>query len=293
MTERTWPALDVGRLKPAHAESPDLLQVALAGYRVVAIDETTPDVWRVFFNGNAERDRAAAGLTRQFPDLSIQSLDVPDEDWVAKSQANLRAVRVGNVIVAPPWDIPHTGKLKLDLAAESGGTPLKRPVVIVIRPSMGFGTAHHATTRLCLASLQHLDVQGRSAIDIGTGSGVLAIATSRLGAASVIGIDDDPNALRAAEENLLLNRAADVTLRAADLRSTGPDTFDLVMANLTGVLLIEAAGRLRDLAVQGGRLILSGFMRHEEEAVRTAYSGLTVSNRSEENEWVCVGLQRP
>ena len=293
MTGRSWPALDVGRPKPTPPDSPDLLQAALIGYRVSAIDETTPDVWRVFFSGSTERDKAAVDLTRRFPDLSIQPVDIADEDWVAKSQADLRAVRVGNIIVAPPWDIPHTGKLKLDLVAETGGTSLKRPVVIVIRPSMGFGTAHHATTRLCLAALQHLDVHGHSTIDIGTGSGVLAIAASRLGAAPVVGIDDDPDALHAAEENLLLNRAADVTLRAADLRSTGPDTFDLVMANLTGALLIEAAGRLLDRSAQGGHLILSGFMRHEEKAVLAAYSDLAVSSRSKENEWVCVSLQRP
>ena len=293
MNMRTWPALDVGRLKPAPADGPDLLQAALVDYKVAAIDEMTPGVWRVFFKSNAERDRAAGNLAREFPGLAIQPLDVPDDDWVAKSQADLRAVRIGNIIAAPPWDIPHTGKLNLDPAVESGGTRLKRPIVIVIRPSMGFGTAHHATTRLCLAALQHLDVHGRSAVDVGTGSGVLAISASRLGAAPVVGIDDDPDALHAAEENLLLNRAADVTFRAADLRSTGPGTFDLVMANLTGALLTEAAGRLHDLAAPGGRLILSGFMRHEESAVLAAYSDFAVSNRLEEEEWVCVGLQRP
>ena len=293
MTARTWPALEVGRLKPTPPDGPDLLQAALIGYKVVAIDETTADVWRVFFNGTAERDRAAGDLTRQFPDLSMQPLDVPDEDWVAKSQAELRAVRVGNIIVAPPWDIPHTGKLKLDRAAETGGTPLTRPVVIVIRPSMGFGTAHHATTRLCLAALQHLDVREHSAIDVGTGSGVLAIAASRLGAVSVVGIDDDRDALLAAEENLSLNRGADVTLRAADIRSLGQEAFDLVVANLTGALLIEAARALCDRTTAGGRLILSGFLRHEEAAVLAAYSDLTVSHRSEEEGWLCVSLQRP
>lgn len=289
---RTWPALEVGRLKPAPTNGPDLLHAALVDYRIAAIDETTPDLWRVFFSTSADRDRAAKNLTRQFPDLSIRPLDVPDEDWVAKSQADLRAVRVGNIIVAPPWDIPHTGKLKLDPATELGGTPLKRPVVIVIRPSMGFGTAHHATTRLSLAALQRLDVQGRSVVDVGTGSSVLAIAASRLGAAPVVGIDDDPNALHAAEENLSLNRGADVTLRSADLRSMGPETFDLVMANLTGALLTEASRHLHDLVAPGGRLILGGFTRHEEAAVLAAYSDLSVSNRSEEEEWLCVSVQR-
>jgi ribosomal protein L11 methyltransferase len=290
---RTWPALEVGRLKPAAKDGPDLLQAALVDYRIAAIDESAADRWRVFFSNNAERDRAAVNLTRQFPDLSLRPLDVPDEDWVAKSQADLRAVRVGNIIVAPPWDTPHTGKLKLDHSPGFGTTGLRRPVVIVIKPSMGFGTGHHATTRLCLAALQRLDLQGKSAVDVGTGSGVLAMAASRLGAAPVVGIDDDANALQAAEENLSLNRGAEVTLTNADLRSASPGTFDLVTANLTGALLIEAAGRLRDLAKPGGRLILSGFLRHEEPRVMAAYSGCAVTTRAEEDEWVCVSVQRP
>jgi ribosomal protein L11 methyltransferase len=290
---RTWPALEVGRLKPAAKGGPDLLQAALVDYRIAAIDESAADRWRVFFSNNAERDRAAANLTRQFPDLSLRPLDVPDEDWVAKSQADLRAVRVGNIIVAPPWDTPHTGKLKLDHSPDLGTAGLRRPVVIVVKPSMGFGTGHHATTRLCLAALQRFDLHGTSAVDVGTGSGVLAIAASRLGAAPVVGIDDDANALQAAEENLTLNRGAEVTLTNADLRSASPGTFDLVTANLTGALLVEAAGRLRDLAKPGGHLILSGFLRHEEARVMAAYSGYSVTNRAEEDEWVCVTVQRP
>ena len=160
MTPRTWPALELGHRASNAPDDLDLLHAAFLDYTIAAIDETRPDNLRVFFNNSDERDRASVDLGRQFPDLTIQPLDVPDEDWVARSQASLRAVRVGNIIVAPPWDIPHTGKLTLDVGAESGGTPLTRPVVIVIRPSMGFGTAHHATTRLCLASLQHVDVRG-------------------------------------------------------------------------------------------------------------------------------------
>ena len=290
---RTWPALDVGRLTPSAEGAPDLLQAALVDYRVSAIDENAPDQWRVFFSNDAERDRAAANLTQQFPDLSLRPLDVPDEDWVARSQAGLRAIRVGNVIVAPPWDIPDIGTLKLDLLPELGAVGLERPVVIVIKPSMGFGTGHHATTRLCLAALQRLPLQGLSAVDVGTGSGILAIAASRLGAAPVIGIDDDVDALQAAEENLTLNRSANVSLTAGDLRSASPGTFDLVTANLTGGLLIEAADRLRDLARPGARLILSGFLRSEEDEVKAAFADDAITSRSEEEEWACVCVQRP
>ncbi|MDA1184730.1 MAG: 50S ribosomal protein L11 methyltransferase [Acidobacteria bacterium] len=288
---RTWPALEVSR--PDSPDRLDLLQATFLDYRIAAIDDTNQDGLQVYFNTPEERDRAAADLGQQYPDLALTPIDVPDEDWVARSQASLRAVRVGNIIIAPPWDIPHTGKLKLDAAADSGGTPLRRPVVIVIRPSMGFGTAHHATTRLCLASLQHVDVRGQSALDVGTGSGVLAIAASRLGATSTMGIDDDPDALHAAEENLLLNRAADVTFRVNDVRDMTPGTFDLVTANLTGALLVETSSRLRDLTAPGGQLILSGFMHEEEEAVVAAYSDCTVGTRSEEDGWVCVGLRHP
>ncbi|MBI3046885.1 MAG: 50S ribosomal protein L11 methyltransferase [Acidobacteria bacterium] len=286
---RTWPALELASVK-----RPELVQAALVDYPITAVDETSqPDAWRVVFRSAADRDAAAEALARQFPDEVIRSVDVPDEDWVARSQATLRAVQVGGIIVAPPWDVPHTGRLRPLSPAEAGATGLRRPLVIVIRPSMGFGTGHHATTRLCLTALQQVPVQGRSVVDVGTGSGLLAIAASRLGASRVLAIDDNPNAVRAAEENLGLNRGADVTLRAADVRGDASGAFDIVLANLTGALLRGIAARLRDLAAPGGHLILSGFMRNEEAGVLAPYGGLPVKNRTEEEEWLCVTLQRP
>lgn len=285
---RTWPALEVASLK-----RPDLFQAALVDYKVAAIDETvTPDAWRVFFRTPADRDAAAKALARQFPDLSIRPLDVPDEDWVARSQAKVRAVQIGSIIVAPPWDVPHTGRLRPLSPAEAGATRLLRPLVIVIRPSMGFGTGHHATTRLCLAALQQIDVHGRRVVDVGTGSGLLAIAASRLGAARVLAIDDDPDAVHATWENLALNRGADVNVLEADIRANVPGTFDLVIANLTGALLRNAAARLHELAAPGAHVILSGFMRNEEADVLASYADLTVKNRTEEDEWLCLTLQR-
>jgi len=278
---RTWPAIDVRRLSV-----PDLLQAALSDYEIAAIDEQSENAWRVFFQTPTERDRAAAALPKDFPDLALEPVDVPDEDWAARTQANLKAIRIGNIIVAPPWDVPDAASLQ----PVASGARLRTPVVVVIQPSMGFGTGHHATTRLCLAALQQFDVKGGTVIDVGTGSGVLAIAASLLGASRVIAIDDDPDAVQSARENAARNGAA-VDVRPVDLRTAVLSRFDLVMANLTGGLIIQSAGWLQDLATRRGPMILSGFLREEEPAVLASFPRMRVLDRSQEDEWVCATLQ--
>ena len=265
---RTWPALDI------HPVS-EVLQAALVDYDASAVDERSADDWRVFFTSPSERDRAAAALRVEFPDATIESIDVPDENWAARSQASLRAVRVGSIVVAPPWDVPAG------------------PVVIIIQPSMGFGTGHHATTRLCIDALQRLNIGARTVLDVGTGSGVLAIAASLLGASRSVGIDDDADAITAARENLERNPQAEATLLVADLRATDVGSADVVIANLTGGLLISAARTLQDLVARGGSLVLSGLMAVEETDVIAAFPAWSVDYRSEEDEWLCVVISPP
>ena len=274
---RTWPALDI---RPVS----ELLQAALVDHDATAVDERSPDDWRVFFTSPAERDRAAAALRVDFPDATIESVDVPDENWAARSQASLHAVRVGNIVITPPWDVP---------AGLENKTHPTDDMVIVIQPSMGFGTGHHATTRLCIDALQRMTVAGRTVLDAGTGSGVLAIAASLLGASRSVGIDDDADAITAARENLELNPEAEATLLVADLRAADVGSADIVIANLTGGLLIAAAPALQEFVARDGSLILSGLMAVEEQDVLAAFPTWTVERRSEEDEWLCLVLQSP
>ena len=270
---RTWPALVISRID---AEG-DLLLAALADHTILAIEELSGDTWRVFFPTPPARDAAHIVLGHEFTRLTLAPLDVSDDDWAARSQAELRAVRIGRLIVAPPWDIP----------AASPET-----IVIVIQPSMGFGTGHHATTRLCLAALQRFDLAGLTVLDAGTGSGVLAIAASLLGASGAAGIDDDPDAIQCARENAALNEGARVTLDVVDLRSSDPSPADVVVANLTGGALTDAAELLQTRTRRGGKLILSGILRHEEDLVVYAFNGCEVEARLHEDEWRCVVLRR-
>lgn len=237
-------------------EMRDLAAATLLDFSTSAIHEISDEEWRVFLRDPAEQARAAEAL-RSWCDVTTLSVD--DEDWARRSQQDLKAVTVGRVIVAPPWDLPRSDHLDRD----DGHT-------IVIEPSMGFGTAHHATTRLCLRALQQIDLGGKLVLDVGTGSGVLAIAAAVLGAARVVAVDNDPDALAAARENVQRNGVS-VELLLVDLRQAMLERADVVVANLTGALLQRSAAILSALA-RGGVLIVSGLLDEEVPAVREVFA---------------------
>ena len=260
----------------------ELLYAALDDLEPVAIHESeTGDGLRVFFRAAAARDRAADTLRASFGDrlTAILPVDIEDEEWARRTQSGLRAVRVGRLTIAPPWDT----------ASADAGT-----LTIVIDPSTGFGTGHHETTRLCLALLQEIDLNGRRVIDVGTGSGVLALAAARLGAAEVVGIDDDPDALRNAAENVTLNGAEPtLSLVQADIAAFSGAPADIVTANLTAAVLMRHATALANLVAPNGTRIASGFAPDEIEAVVAALEvapGKLLVQQMLEGDWAAVSI---
>jgi ribosomal protein L11 methyltransferase len=253
----------------------DRLYAQLDDFAPVAIHEEDGESrWRVFFRTSSSRDAALGALAAQ-PELSASALDVPDEDWARRSQENLRAIEAGGLVIAPPWDVPK------------GSTP-----VIIIEPSTGFGTGHHATTRLCLRMLQRLELRGARVLDIGTGSGVLALAAWKLGASDVVAIDNDPDALENARANIDRNGAGpSIDVICDDLGGLRIQRADIVLANLTGAVLVRYADELRSLAVEGGYLILSGFAPQDSAVVRAAFKGLAAIEESSEADWAAVSLR--
>src|SRR4029077_18282934 len=148
---------------------------------------------------------------------------------------------------------------------------------IVIVPSTGFGTGHHATTRMCVQLLQTIDVRGARVLDVGTGSGILAIAAARLGADRTLGLDVDDDALFAARENLSYNpEARGVTFEAADVTSMQAvgarvlASANIVTANLTGALIVRSVEHLVAASRPGGLLVLSGLQVQERNEVVSA-----------------------
>jgi ribosomal protein L11 methyltransferase len=159
---------------------------------------------------------------------------------------------------------------------------------------MGFGTGHHATTRLCLQALQELDVTGKRVLDVGTGSGVLAIAAARLGAADVVGIDVDPDAVTSAHENLDANPEAEhVRFETVDVRDMRLPASDIVLANLTAAVLVRAADLLASTVAPEGVLIVSGVQTHERDDVVRAFAAGNLTWSDEEAGWVGLAFNFP
>jgi ribosomal protein L11 methyltransferase len=237
----------------------------------------TPLHWNVCFSDALERDRAAAAIAAALPDLAIEFVDLPDEDWARRSQESLKAVRAGGFIIAPPWDLPDS--------------PPDDVTVIVIEPSMGFGTGHHATTRMCLRLLSELDVSDLEVLDLGTGSGVLTMAAALRGARRAIGIDVDQDAIASAETSAAMNTLPDcIEFRVSDFRTSPPQPADVVLANLTGGMLTSSAHAIAALVRRRGTLIISGFDHTEVEAVRQAFGGFAERARLTEDTWMALHL---
>jgi ribosomal protein L11 methyltransferase len=285
---RIYPALDViWQLRPDD-ERIDRLLADLdddAPVAPLAIEERANGI-RVFFSSPAARGRAAVKLVAMAPEFTCEPVEVSDEDWAERSQQSIGAVSVGRFVVAPPW-----------VATASGGER------ITIQPSMGFGTAHHASTRLCLTLLQALPVSGRDVLDVGTGSGVLAIAAARLGAARVVAVDNDPDALESARENLELNNLTGaIMLEQIDLadrpsafaKASARLDFNIVLANLTGATLIRYARVLSACMSEHGVLVTSGYGPDESDAVARAFASesLVPAAMTQEDEWVARCFQR-
>lgn len=278
---RSYPAIALTWTAAGDADRQDLLLAELDGLRITAVEDQD-DGLRVFFQTADDRDAALRHLCT-ISDLAATAAEVPDEDWAARSQALIGPITVGRITITPPWSLTP------ELLAQSD-------ITIVIQPSMGFGTGHHQSTRLCLRWLQTLALGDATVLDAGTGSGVLAIAAAKLGAARAVGIDVDPDAIESARENVGLNDVGDrVALSEhglSDAASALGPTFDVILANLTGGLLCRDAGAFLRLASPNARLIVSGFERHERAQVSGAFADagwLTLGDVTEDS-WVALLL---
>lgn len=266
------------------------------------------------FTQEADGDRLAVDVTRPFtvrtfvaePDVRPEALEEirqalwhlgrlrhvgelrltarREEEWADAWKEHYRPQRVGRrVVVRPPW---------YEYGAEGD------EVVVVLDPGMAFGTGLHPSTRLSVLGLEDELRPGMTVLDVGSGSGILAIAAALLGSGPVTAVDIERVAVRATRENAERNGVVERIAVAEG--SVGPDgpvrsSYDLVLANIIARVLIELSAGLAAAMNPGGTLVLAGIIEGREPEVRSAFGalGLTFVRRAQEDDWVSLVYRRP
>jgi ribosomal protein L11 methyltransferase len=233
-----------------------------------------------YYEGEHEVDEAARQVRREFPEAGIISAPLAEEDWSETWKKHVRAAHVGRIWVGPSW-----------LLEKAGDAPLK----LVIEPGMAFGTGDHPTTALCLQAIQ--DAVDRkpeaSVLDVGTGTGVLAIAARRLGAKRVVANDIDPAAVRIAAENAGRNGASGIEFTDRPLERISGE-FDVVVANLFAGVICQLAPRLAAHLAPNGLLLLTGILAPQAPEVTRAIDreGLAHAGKRVSGEWVLLRFEK-
>ena len=215
-----------------------------------------------------------AELRKLLPDgkqLKCSSAAVKDRDWVRVGLRDMKPMRFGKRL----WICPQHRKVRA-----------KNAVVVKLDPGLAFGTGNHPTTALCLEWLSEQDLRGKTVLDYGCGSGILAIAALKLGAARAVGVDLDPQALTAAMNNARANRVAP-RLQVCLPQAFKPAPYDQVLANILANPLVELAPRLTRCVKPGGELVMAGLLSRQVKDVSGAYKKNFLITKSEPREdWV-------
>jgi ribosomal protein L11 methyltransferase len=240
-------------------------------------------LFRWHFEDEEASRRTEAALREEYPLLEARSRSVQAKDWVNEWKAFFTPVSAGRFLVLPPWLSERKTQ-----ASGQGKIP------IIINPGTAFGTGHHATTALMLSILSHAADNGRitveqSFLDLGTGSGILALALAKLGLTGTA-LDIDREAVANAEENIAADPSgSSINLDLGGLEKTAAgERFDVVAANILAGPLIEMAAELSSKVKPGGVLALSGILDKQAGDVAKAYrkEGLPEPERFSRGEWV-------
>ncbi|HTC85410.1 MAG TPA: 50S ribosomal protein L11 methyltransferase [Candidatus Acidoferrum sp.] len=291
----------LGRVAPGGTSVEPAFELVEEGL-AATVDISRPAVVRAYVPArDAGAARAAVAEAREAlghlqafglrPIGDLETRVVHEADWAEAWKEHFPVLRVGRRLVIKPTWRRHRRRAG--------------DVVLALDPGMAFGTGLHPTTRLCLAAIETLADGGKFAVgaaadgsarvlDVGIGSGILAIAAGLLGAGEIVGVDPDAIAVEAARTNAGRNRLGDRLMVRQGSVPTREPAFDVVLANLIASLLVALAGQLRDELRPGGVLVASGIFIDREADVRTAFEavGLGVTGRSAEGEWVALTALR-
>jgi ribosomal protein L11 methyltransferase len=232
----------------------------------------------------ARLETALGHMSLMYPMPTPSYKVVAEADWAEAWKAHYHPIRIGKrIFIRPLWiDVPMQ----------------PNDIELALDPGMAFGTGTHPTTQLCLEALEDVTQAGVQVLDMGTGSGILAIAAAKLGAAHVLALDNDAVAVEVAQENIEQNGVADkITAGQGSLESiiTSPRRFDLIVVNIIArIIIMMCEGGLGQTVRPGGLAVFSGVTTDQVDEVEAALvaTGLQPYKRRQQGDWMCIEARR-
>jgi ribosomal protein L11 methyltransferase len=210
----------------------------------------------------------------------IEIAEVEDKDWTASWKENFHPVKLTDkIVVKPSWE---------DYQSKEG------EIILEIDPGQAFGTGYHATTEGCLQLIEKYLTSRTSLLDVGTGTGILAIAAAKLGAKPITALDIDAKAVEVARENTQLNQVmADIEFKQGDLVAEINERYPFVVANILPEIILDLVPNLKEVMTQDGLAVLSGIIEEKEEQVKAKLSqhGFKIVDRIKKEEWVTLAVK--
>jgi ribosomal protein L11 methyltransferase len=235
------------------------------------------ELWNGVRRKELEDLTASFAMEHDLPLPSIATRLIEDKNWNEIWEAGIQPIRVSDrLIVAPTWN-PYA--------------PSEGEIVVTIDPKMSFGTGHHETTRLMVQLIEKHLRPGDTMLDVGTGTGILAIAGIKLGAGSAVGVDNDEWSFSNARENVSLNGVeSTVSIMLGEIKDVPRGSFDLVAANIQRGIIEQILPEMRSRLKANGRLLLSGLLDIDREPILAALAaqGLQVIDELKEKEWIAL-----
>lgn len=243
-------------------------------------------VVRGYFNETESGEELLAYVKEKIQDLIQMGIDVgegtvtcelvKEEDWANNWKKYYKPTKIGeNIIIKPVWEEYQ---------------PTGNELVVELDPGMAFGTGTHETTRMCILALEKYVKADTTVFDIGTGSGILAIAAAKMGANHVVGVDLDPVAVDSAKENVALNNLDNIEILEGNLMDVVEGKGDLIVANILAEIIVILVDQVKNCLKKGGAFIASGIIKEREAMVieKLKNSGFAIKETLYDGEWVCI-----
>lgn len=212
-------------------------------------------------------------------DFSYKTKLIPNQNWNAIWEANFPPIQINEFCAVRADFHPHFPSVQHE---------------ITVNPKMAFGTGHHETTYMMIEQMEAIPFKGKKVLDYGCGTGILSILAEKLGASSILALDNDPLSYENTKENLVVNQSNNITIQLGVLADLQEKEYDIILANINRSVILNSLTQLYQTIKQGGLILFSGILKSDEKLLKQNLQkvGFAILTREEKGEWISLKVEK-